>query len=494
MSENYVIGSDRGQELLLPYALDGYVDEDNEVRFVDAFVDTLNLNELGFTHSLHEEEGAGRPSYDPSDLLKLYLYGYLNQVRSSRKLERECRRNTEVMWLMKKLAPDFKTIADFRKDNVDCVKNVFKEFVFFLQDLDLFGGELASVDGSKFKAVNATKRNFDAKKLADKLKRIEEKIERYMKELEEGDRKEEAAAAAEERALLAKRKKYLKEKLEKLRKQTQELKAASEKLKESAGQKQISLTDPDSRLMKNNGKFEVCYNIQASVDEKNKLIADYDATNEGEDRNQLSKMATGTKETLGVDELEVTADRGFSNSLEIKECVDNGITPYVPEQKEGGRYKHTGVPEPAFHNYRFVYSAEHDTYTCPAGHEMRFWKADSDATGRVLRVYRTDACTGCPFRSKCTNNRLGRMIRRWEHEQIMEEMRERLKSEPMKVAIRKELSEHPFGTMKRAFNQGYLLLKGLRKVRGEIGLTMLAYNMRRAINILGSKALMASLG
>ena len=325
-----MVGSDRRQNLLLPDTLDGYVGEDNEVRFVDAFVDTLNLNELGFTHSTHDE-GAGMPSYDPSDLLKLYLYGYLNQVQSSRKLERECHRNTEVMWLIEKLVPDFKTIADFRKDNVGCIKKVFKEFVFFLQDLDLFGGELASIDGSKFKAVNATKRNFDAKKLADKLKRIEEKIERYVKELEEGDRKEDAGGATEERALLGKRKEYLREKLEKLRKQTEELNAASEKLKESAGQNQISLTDPDSRLMKNNGKFEVCYNVQASVDSKNKLIADYDATNEGEDRNQLSKMAKGTKETLGVDKLEVAADKGFSNSLEIKECIDNGITPYVPE-------------------------------------------------------------------------------------------------------------------------------------------------------------------
>ncbi len=493
MSEKYVMGSVRKQELLLPDTLDSYVGEDNEVRFIDAFVDTLDLEGIGFKRSMLKD-GAGRPSYDPRDLLKLYLYGYLNQVRSSRKLERECRRNTEVMWVMKKLTPDFRTIADFRKDNVDCIKKVFKEFVYFLQDLDLFGGELASIDGSKFKAVNATKRNFDAKKLADRLKRIEEKIERYMGELEESDRTEEKREAAEERAVLVRRREYLKEKLEKLRKQTDDLKDASDKLKES-GQDQISLTDPDSRLMKNNGKFDICYNVQASVDEKNKLIADYDATNEGEDRNQLSKMAKGTKETLRVDELEVTADKGFSNSLEIKECLDNGITPYVPEQKEGGRYRHTGIPEPAFHKDKFVYSAGNDdTYTCPAGNEMRFWKTDSDAAGRLMRVYRTGACNGCPFRSRCTNNRLGRTIRRWEHEQMLEEMRERLKREPMKVAIRKELSEHPFGTIKRAFNQGYLLLKGLRKVKGEVGFTMLAYNMRRAINILGSKALMTSLG
>jgi transposase len=490
MSETYVIGSDRGQELLLPDSLDEYVDEDNEVRFVDTFVETLDLDVLGFEHSILED-GAGRPSYDPSDLLKLYLYGYLNQVRSSRKLERECRRNTEVMWLMKKLAPDFKTIADFRKDNVDCMKKVFKEFISFLQDLDLFGGELASIDGSKFKAVNATKRNFDAKKLADKLKRIDEKIGRYMRELEEGDGREEVAA--EEKALLTKRRVYLEDKLERLRKQTEELRSASKAL-EKSGQNQVSLTDPESRLMRNNGRFEVCYNVQASVDSKNKLIAHYDVTNEGEDRNQLSKMAKGTKETLGVDDLEVTADKGFSNSLEIKECVDNGITPYVPEQGDGGRYRRTGVPEPTFHNDRFVYSPDKDTYVCPAGNEMRFWRVDSDTAGRVRRIYRTGACNGCPFRNRCTNSKSGRLIRRWEHEVILEEMRERLKREPLKAAVRKELSEHPFGTMKRAFNQAYLLLKGLRKVRGEIGFTMLAYDMRRAINIMGTKSLMVALG
>ena len=486
----YVEGVDRKQVILLPDVLDDYVDENNPVRFIDAFVDRLDLVKLGFKHA--EPKETGRPPYHPADMLKLYVYGYLNQIRSSRKLERECSRNLELMWLMGRLTPDFKTISNFRKDNVDCVKKVFKEFVYFLQDLDLFGAELVGIDGSKFKAVNATNRNFNVKNLAFRIRRIEEKIERYVKELEEGDRIEEEREAGEESALLAKRREYLKEKLERLRNQTEDLKDASEKLKES-GQEQISLTDQDSRLMKNNGKFEVCYNVQASVDEKNKLIVDYDATNEGEDRNQLSKMAKGTKETLRVDELKVTADRGFSNSLETKACVDEGITPYVPEQKAGGRYRHTGVPEPAFHKDKFVYSAESDTYMCPAGNEMRFCKMDSDAAGRLMRVYRTDACNGCQFRSICTNNRLGRLIRRWEHEQIIDEMRERLKREPMKIAIRKELSEHPFGTMKIAFNQGYLLLKGLRKVTGEVGFTMLAYNMRRAINILGSKALLASL-
>ena len=487
----YINGHDRNQTLLLPEVLDRYVAEDNEARFIDAFVDSLNLEELGFTRSQPNREG--RPPYNPGDMLKLFIWGYLNQIRSSRKLERECHRNLEVIWLMKKLAPDFKTIADFRKDNADCVKSVFKQFIYFLENMDLFGGNLVSIDGSKFKAVNANKRNFNTKRLADRLKRIEEKTEKYLREMEENDRnsvKEEAEA----RALLLKRKKYLGEKLEKLEKRMQELKEISKRLKES-GQSEISLTDPDSRLMINNGKFEVCYNVQTSVDDKNKLIADYDVVNEPSDANQLNRMAKSTKEALHADRLEVLSDTGYFNGEEIKGCLENGIVPYVHEPPQKTTISMMGVPEREFYKERFVYNDLRDTYTCPAGHEMSFLRLLRDNNrGKVCRVYATKECESCEFMGRCTRNKRGRPMYRWEHEKIIEEMRERLKREPLKMAKRRELSEHPFGTIKRAFNQAYLLLKGLRKVKGEVGFTMLVYNMRRALNILGVRTLLASLG
>ena len=283
------------------------MDEENEARFIDAFVDTLDLSEIGFTHSEPNDEG--RPSYDPKDMLKLYVWGYLNQIRSSRKLERECHRNLEVMWLMKKLAPDFKTIADFRRDNADRVKRVFTEFVSFLQDIDLVEGELASLDGSKIKACNARKRSFNAEFLASKLKRIEERVDRYLKELEQNDKLDDEDEEDDgDRELIKKRNDYLRAKLEKLKKSKQELEEIRRKLKES-DHEQISLTDPESRLMKNNGKFDVCYNAELSVDAKNKLIVNYDVTNEVNDTNQLAPMAKNTKDVLRVDKLDVTHGR-----------------------------------------------------------------------------------------------------------------------------------------------------------------------------------------
>ena len=274
MSERYVVGPDRMQELILPDRIDGYVDEDNEVRFIDAFVDTLGLAQIGFTHS--EPNEGGRPAYDPRDLLKLYVWGYLNQVRSSRKLERECHRNLEVMWLMRKLAPDYWTISEFRKQNVDRIKSIFKGFVSFLQEIDLVEGKLASLDGSKIKACNARKRTFTKENLDSRLKRIEERIEKYMKELETNDADE---AEVEERELARRNNEYLKARLERLKRSRKELEEVGRMMKELR-KDEVSLTDPESRLMKNNGKVEVCYNSELSVDSKEHIIVNYDVTNE----------------------------------------------------------------------------------------------------------------------------------------------------------------------------------------------------------------------
>lgn len=459
--------------MLLPRTLDGYVDEDNPVRFIDSFVDSLDLKGLGFTHTEPNDEG-GRPPYDPADMLKLYLYGYLNQIRSSRKLQRECKRNVELMWLMKELTPDFRTIADFRKDNADCVKPVFKEFVKLCRSLDLMGGELVGVDGVKLKAVNSKDRNFNEKKLAYRIRRLELHIAEYLKELEENDGMMEEYAKAEMEKLESSKKRY-----EGLR----------ETLKES-GQSQISLTDPESRLMKNNEKLEVCYNAQVAVDSKHHLIPEYYVTNEAVDQQQLARISKGAKDSLGVDRLKVTADSGFFSWQQINECLGDGIIPYVPEidrQSLNGFGK--SVPEPDFHKEKFSYDNGKDAYVCPEGKRLKFRRWYTDHTGKKNKMYWPDpgVCDGCPFRPRCTTSQRGRIVLRWEHEDVIEDLRQRNATIEGRMLLkkRKELCEHPFGTIKRAFNQGYLLLKGLRKVDGEVGFAMLAYNMRRAINILG---------
>ena len=299
MSE-HVEGLNRNQTSLFPETLEDYVDKENPVRFIDALVDSLNLEKLGFKHSVPAE--VGRPSYDPADLLKLYVYGYLNQVRSSRKLERECHRNLEVMWLMKKLTPDFKTIADFRKDNIDSVKGVFREFVKLCMRLDLYGAKCIAVDGTKFKAVNGLDRNFNRKKLDYRMKEIDKQVSKYLAEVEEEDRREEQANH--------KHVEVIQEKVQKLMKRKEEYSDILAKLKESK-QNEISQVDPDCRLMKNRGRIEPCYNGQVAVDDKNHLIVDYNVTNAPADNCQLSSMAIGAKEILGAKSLEAVADKGY---------------------------------------------------------------------------------------------------------------------------------------------------------------------------------------
>ena len=485
----HIKGLSREQVILLPDRLDDYVSEENPVRFIEAFVDSLDLKALGFKHV--EPEETGRPSYDPADLLKLYIYGYLNQIRTSRKLEHECHRNVEAMWIMKKLTPDFKTISDFRKENIDCIKPVFKEFVYLCKRLSLFSADLIGVDGSKFRAVNSKQRNFNEEKLAEALKRLEEKIGRYLEEMEANDNVDAVEQGGSDGV------RNLKEKINRLQEKRQEYIQAQNLMK--TGQKEVSLTDPDSRLMKSNGRLEVCYNTHSAFDSKNKLIIDYEVTNIAPDQGQLSTIAEAAKETLSVERIEAVADGGFFSADDIKNRLDNGITPYIPEPASSvrGVAKKAGIPTPEFSEEKFTYDNATNSYICPAGQRLNFSYWSKGMHGKTVGVYRTKACFSCPlFMTKCTRNKIGRTIWRWEHEEILEEMRARLRSPEglRKLLLRKELCEHPFGTMKRAFNQGYLLLKGLRKVNGEVGFTMLTYNMRRAINILGTTTLIASLG
>ena len=489
---DHVQGFHRRQHILLPDTVDDYVTEDNAVRFIEAFVDRLDLTYLGFTHT--EPQETGRPSYDPVDMLKLYLYGYLNQIRTSRKLERECHRNLELIWLMRKLVPDFKTIANFRKDNVDCIKPVFRELHRLLVEMGLIEGSLVGIDGTKLKAVNAVDRSLNPEKLEVRLKALDEKITRYLWELDENDKQEEGEPQLPQHV------KDLPMKIEKL-KEKKVLYEGLQKRMAQTGVQEVCLTDPESHTMKNHDTLEPCYNGRIAVDSKEKMIVTYDIDNNSSDRQALAEMSGEAKEILGVEKLEVVADKGFHSAPKLQQCLDNGIVPYVPKPDHAGGGAKLSGASPEFSKEKFVYDPATDTYLCPASQRLTFWREthkswSSNPEGENFRYYHTKACLGCPHHLKgCTTNKEGRLVTRGEYAEAVERT-DVLRETPegrAKVELRKTLVEHPSGTIKRAFNQGYLLLKGQRKVKGEFGLTCLAYNMRRAINIVGTIGLVAHL-
>lgn len=474
----FVQGIHRDQLVMFPESLDEYVEDNNPVRFIDAFVDSLDLQALGFERAMPKE--TGRPPYHPGDLLKLYVYGYLNHIRSSRKLERETRRNIEVMWLLGKLAPDFKTIADFRRDNGQAIRAACREFTLLCRELELFGGELVAIDGSKFKAVNSRERNFTSRRLTNKIQRIEDKIERYLQELDEADEQEPGSdkPTVEE----------LEQKIEALKKRQQEYNDLRDQMEES-GESQISLTDADARSMwVGTGRGnEVAYNVQISVDDKHKLIVDHEVINEGIDVAQLGPMAIRAKEALQVERLEVLADTGYYSSEEIKKCVEAGVTPFVPKANTSSN-SHAGL----YGKQDFRYDPDDDCYWCPGGRALPY-RFESTKRGRRIRYYVTRACKDCTLKPQCTRNRHGRRIWRWVDEQVLDDMTERVRAQPEKVKRRKSIVEHPFGTIKHSMHQGYFLTRGLAHVRSEMSLTVLAYNIKRAIRLLGTQQLMAAL-
>jgi len=475
----YIEGIARQQLILFPESLDEYIAEDNPVRFIDAFVDSLDLAELGFAHTDLAE--TGRPPYDPRDLLKLYLYGYLNRVRSSRKLEQECQRNVEVMWLLGKLSPDHKTIADFRKDNRLVFKHVFKTFGLLCRELDLFGGELVAIDGSKFKAVNSSKRNFTQTRVKEELQDLETRIEAYLKELDEMDQTEPPVVpASPSTPQLQTQIAQLKNRQVKYQSYLQQM--------EQSGESQLSLTDPDSRAMPKSPKGWVSYNAQTVVDSKHHLIVAQDVTNDITDRDQLSPMAIKAKETLQVEQLKAVADMGYAHGKELKACLEAGIEPYVARPDTSANAK-LGL----FGKEQFVYDPQTDTYRCPAGQTLSY-RFDTVEKERHIRYYKTSACSQCALREKCTRNKEGRRITRWIDEQIIEETQQRVEAHPEIMKLRQQLVEHPFGTIKFWWDHSHFLMKGLEKVRAEFSLSTLAYNIRRVLNILGVKPLMAALG
>jgi transposase len=468
----YVEGSSREQVVMFPEVMDDYVSGENPVRFVEAFVNQLEVGALGFNKA--EPEERGRPAYDPRDLLKLYIYGYVNEIRSSRKLERETKRNVELMWLMRKLTPDHKTIANFRKDNRQALPQVFRQFTGLCRELDLYGRELVGIDGSKFRAVNGKDRNFSEGKLNKRLQWIEEKIEKYLQALQEADaveNEESEVSAAELQAKIAQLR---------LRQGTYE--GLKQQLDES-GEKQISLTDADSRLMKSRQGHHVSYNVQVAVDDKHKLVADYAVTNAENDVNCLAAVARGAQKELGVEQLQVCADRGYYNTAQIKECEDAKIEVYMerprPKQIAG-----------IFPLERFVYDAQQDVYECPAGKRLSFRVLDKE---KQVRCYWTEACHRCPLKSQCTTGKGPRKIKRPVGQDAADRMFQRVAQKPELLQLRKELVEHPFGSIKRWMRQDHFLMRGQEKVTAESSLTFLAYNLKRAIRVLGVETLIAGL-
>jgi transposase len=474
----YIAGIAREQLILFPESLDDYIALDNPVRFIDAWVDSLDLATLGFSDTVPAE--TGRPGYDPRAILKLYIYGYLNRVRSSRKLEQECQRNVEVMWLLGKLTPDHKTIADFRKDNLAAFKETFKAFCLLCRELELFGGELIAIDGSKFKAVNSAKRNFTQTQVKDYLAQIEARLAAYLLELDQADQTEGAALAPKPAAA------ELQAKIEQLKSRQDKYQGYLKRMEES-GQSQLSLTDPDSRAMPKSPKAAVAYNAQSVVDSKHHLIVAQEVTNEVTDRDQLSPMAVAGKQMLAVEQVKAVADKGYSHGKELKACLEAGIEPYVARPDTSANTK-LGL----FGKEQFVYDPETDSYTCPAGATLAF-RFDTIEKERHIRYYKTSACSKCPLREKCTRNKEGRRITRWVDEHIIEETQARVEAHPEIMKQRQQRVEHPFGTIKFWWDQGHFLMRGLAKVKAEFSLSTLAYNIRRVLNILGVKPLLAAL-
>ena len=460
---------------MLPESLDDYVSDTNPVRVVDVFVDELDLVSLDFESATPAD--TGRPAYHPAILLKIYIYGYLNRIQSSRRLERETQRNVELMWLTGRLMPDFKTIANFRKENSKAIRGVCRQFVVLCQQLGLFGENLVAIDGSKFKAVNNRDRNFTSAKLKRRMEEIESSINRYLTALDTADQEEPKSPQPKVVRL--------EERIAKLKAQMKELQAIEIQLNESPD-KQVSLTDPDARSMMTRGTGIVGYNVQTAVDTQHHLIVAHEVTNVGSDRDQLSAMAKQAQEAMASETLSVVADRGYFKSEEILACQDANIITYVPKPMTSA-----AKADGRFNNDAFIYDSAKNEYTCPAG-EALIWRFSSIEKGMKLHRYWSSKCQGCTLKLQCTPSKQ-RRVRRWEHEAVLEEMQNRLSNAPEMMRVRKRTVEHPFGTLIQWMGATHFLTRRLPGVSAEMSLNVLAYNLKRVMNILGTSGLIKAM-
>ena len=468
----YITAKSRTQATLFPEVVDDFISEENTVRVLDVFVDELDLMALGFQRAKPKQ--VGRPGYDPATMLKLYLYGYLNRIQSSRRLEREAQRNVELMWLTRRLAPDFKTIADFRKDNSKGIKNACRTFIGICRKLDMFKDAVVAVDGSKFKAVNNKSKNFTPNKLKFHIERVEKHIQRYLTKLDEVDNTESSET-----------KETINDKINALKSTLEEFKELKKKV-EDAPDQQISETDPDSRLMKTrNNERQVCYNLQSVVDPKHHLIITHKITNVP-DRGQLTPMTKMAQDVLGRKDILVIADKGYYSRADIKATLDTGAETLVPKVDTSGSEK-MGI----FNLSKFKYDAGKDVYICPAGNELP--KARTGMDSGLLKdfYYDTIACRDCSIRSKCTKSKKEpRRVRRWIYEELVEKVQAKFEEAPDTTLIRKQTVEHPFGTIKMWMGAQHFLTKGFKNVGTEMDLHVLAYNLKRMMTIMGPKQLM----
>lgn len=472
----FIEGEDRSQATLFPERIDDYITEDSAVRVIDVFVDELDLSGLGFKTA---PEATGRPGYHPSLMLKLYIYGYLNRIQSSRRLEQEANRNVELMWLLGRLAPDFKTIADFRRNNGEAIRLVCREFVMLCRKLNLFSEAFVAIDGSKFRAVNNRNKNFSKAKIKARLQQIDASIERYLGEIASTDKREGKGPEAKTERL--------ENKIAALREEIKTLKKLEVRML-AAPDQQISQTDPDARAMATagRGKAIVGYNVQSAVDTKHHLIVAHQVTNIGSDRSQLSNIARQAKEAIGSDELTVLADRGYFNGPEILACEEAGITPYVPKTQTSNNQAR-GL----FGKRDFIYIASDDEYECPAG-ERLIYRFTSQEAKKTIHRYWSSACPHCSIKSRCTTGQ-NRRVSRWEHEEVLEAMEDRVDRMSNCMRIRGSTVEHPFGTIKSWLGPTHFQMKTLKHVSTEMSLNVLAYNLKRMMQILGPKPLMAAM-
>jgi transposase len=469
----FIKGADRNQATLFPESLDDYVHEESPVRVIDVFVDELDLGMLGFRT---EPADTGRPGYHPAMMLKLYIYGYVNRVQSSRRLEREAQRNVELMWLTERLTPDFKTIADFRRDDGAAIQKVCREFVVLCRKAKLFSDAFVAIDGSKFKALNNRDKNFTKAKVKRRLKQIDESIARYLSEMESLDRRDDELAE-ERTAHLSERIEILKGEIAKLKKHEAAMLAAPDQ--------QVSLTDPDARSMATSGRGTglVGYNVQVAVDTKHHLIVTHEVTNVGHDRGQLASMGQQAKAAVGAKKLKAVTDRGYFKGEEIKACEDANIETYLPKPQTSG-----AQAEGRFGKRDFIYHTDEDEYECPAGKRL-IKRMESEEDGKIIFRYWTNVCGHCPLKGQCTPGKERRIVR-WEHEDVVERAQARLNQHPEMMRIRRQTVEHPFGTIKGWMGSQHFKMKTLRHVSTEMSLHVLAYNLVRAINLFGTKGLL----
>ncbi len=476
--KRFIQSANRTQMTLFPEQLEDYVAEDNPVRVVDVFVEQLDLGKLGFDGVTPMK--TGRPAYHPAVLLKLYIYGYLNRIQSSRRLERESQRNLELIWLMGRLTPDFKTIANFRKNNGAAIRKVCSQFVALCRQLNLLTEATIAIDGSKFKAVNNRDNNFTTNKVKRRREQIEASIERYLTAMETEDRQEK-------HDFTEAKIQHLQEKIAMLKQQMAKLDTIEAQL-QNTPDKQISLTDPDARSMATSGRGTgiVGYNVQTAVDTKNHLIVAHEVTNVGHDRSQLANMAEQAKVAIGTSELNVVADRGYFSGEEIRKCHEAGITAFVPKCSTSGA-KAAG----RFDKADFIYNAETNEYRCPADQRL-IWRYRTVEHEMILHRYWSSSCKECALKAQCTTGEQ-RRITRWEHEDILDAMQSRLDKAPESMRIRRQTVEHPFGTLKSWMGATHFLTKTLNRVSTEMSLHVLAYNLKRLINLLGTTTLMTAM-